>query len=138
MPVLPPALHSPALPDSLADLAAAYIEEGCAEGVRGDIAAAQSVIETGNFTFAGSAVTLDQNNFCGMGVTTRGMKGNSFATMREGVRAQIQHLKAYATADPLVGDCVDPRYKWVEKGCAPYVEWLGQKENPKGKGWASL
>ena len=90
--------------------------------MRGDIAAAQSVIETGNFTFAGSAVTLDQNNFCGMGVTTRGMKGNSFATMREGVRAQIQHLKAYATADPLVGDCVDPRYKWVEKGCAPYVE----------------
>ena len=120
-----------------AELAAAYIEEGRAEGVRGDIAAAQSVLETGNFTFAGSAVTLDQNNFCGMGVTTRGMKGNSFATMREGVRAQIQHLKAYATADPLVGDCVDPRYKWVEKGCAPYVEWLGQKENPKGKGWAA-
>ena len=120
-----------------ADLAAVYIEEGRAEGVRGDIAAAQSVIETGNFTFAGSAVTLDQNNFCGMGVTTRGMRGNSFATMREGVRAQIQHLKAYATADPLAGDCVDPRYKWVEKGCAPYVEWLGQKENPKGKGWAA-
>lgn len=120
-----------------AELANAYIEEGCAEGVRGDIAAAQSVIETGNFTFAGSAVTLDQNNFCGMGVTTRGMKGNSFATMREGVRAQIQHLKAYATADPLAGACVDPRYKWVEKGCSPYVEWLGQKENPKGKGWAA-
>lgn len=121
----------------VAELAAAYIEEGCAEGVRGDIAAAQSVIETGNFTFAGSAVTLDQNNFCGMGVTQRGMKGNSFATMREGVRAQIQHLKAYATAVPLAGDCVDPRYKWVEKGCAPYVEWLGQQENPKGKGWAA-
>lgn len=120
-----------------ADLAAAYIEEGRAEGVRGDIAAAQSVIETGNFTFAGSAVTLDQNNFCGMGVTTRGMKGNNFATMREGVRAQIQHLKAYATTEALCGACVDPRYKYVEKGCAPYVEWLGQKENPNGKGWAA-
>ncbi|MBD5504077.1 MAG: hypothetical protein HDR09_20005 [Lachnospiraceae bacterium] len=120
-----------------AELATIYIEEGCAEGVRGDVAAAQSMIETGNFIFAGSAVTLDQNNFCGMGVTACGMKGNSFATMREGVRAQIQHLKAYATADPLIGDCVDPRYKWVEKGCAPYVEWLGQKENPKGKGWAA-
>lgn len=119
------------------ELANAYIEEGRAEGARGDIAAAQSVIETGNFTFAGSAVTMKQNNFCGMGVTTRGMKGNSFATMREGVRAQIQHLKAYATADPLIGACVDPRYKCVEKGCAPYVEWLGQKENPKGKGWAT-
>ncbi len=119
------------------ELARIYIEEGRAEGVRGDIAAAQSMIETGNFAFAGSAVTFEQNNFCGMGVTQRGMKGNSFLTMREGIRAQVQHLKAYATADPLVGDCVDPRYKWVEKGCAPYVEWLGQKENPKGKGWAA-
>lgn len=33
--------------------------------------------------------------------------------------------------------CVDPRYGYVEKGCAPYVEWLGQKENPERKGWAS-
>ncbi len=120
-----------------AELAQGYIAEGEAEGVRGDIAAAQSMIETGNFTFAGSAVTLDQNNFCGMGVTQQGMKGNSFATMREGIRAQVQHLKAYATADPLAGVCVDPRYKWVEKGCAPYLEWLGQQENPKGKGWAT-
>ncbi len=120
-----------------AELAKGYITEGEAEGVRGDVAAAQSMIETGNFTFAGSAVTLDQNNFCGMGVTKRGMKGNSFKTMREGIRAQVQHLKAYAATDPLVGACVDPRYKWVEKGCAPYVEWLGQQENPKGKGWAA-
>lgn len=120
-----------------ADLARGYIEEGAVEGVRGDIAAAQSMIETGNFTFDGSAVTMDQNNFCGMGVTARGMKGNSFATMREGIRAQIQHLKAYATADPLTGACVDPRYKFVEKGCAPYMEWLGQQENPSGKGWAA-
>ena len=85
----------------VAELASCYIEEGNAEGVRGDVAAAQSIVETGNFTFAGSAVTLEQNNFCGMGVTQRGMKGNSFATMREGVRAQIQHLKAYATTEPL-------------------------------------
>lgn len=119
------------------ELAQIYIEEGEAENVRGDIAASLSMVETGNFTFAGSAVTLDQNNFCGMGVLQRGMKGNSFPTMRVGVRAEIQHLKAYATADALIGECVDPRYKYVEKGCAPYVEWLGQKENPKGKGWAA-
>lgn len=127
----------PLLPAYAEELAGCYIEEGEKEGIRGDIAAAQSIIETGNFTFAGSAVTLAQNNFCGMGVTARGMKGNSFATMREGIRAQVQHLKAYATTDPLTGACVDPRYKYVEKGCAPYVEWLGQKENPKGKGWAA-
>ena len=127
-------------PDAAAiaeELARAYIEEGEREGVRGDIAAAQCMLETGNLKFEGSAVTLDQNNFCGMGVTATGMKGNSFQTIREGVRAQIQHLKAYATDAPLVLVCVDPRYKYVEKGCAPYVEWLGQQENPKGKGWAA-
>lgn len=119
------------------ELAKNYIIEGEAEGVRGDIAAAQSMIETGNFTFEGSALTLDQNNYCGMGVTQRGMKGNSFASMREGIRAQIQHLKAYATDESLNGACVDPRYQYVDKGCAPYVEWLGQRENPNGKGWAA-
>ena len=120
-----------------AELARLYIEEGQAEGIRGDIGAAQSFVETGNYTFNGSAVTLDQNNFCGMGVTANGMKGNSFATMREGVRAQIQHLKAYATEDALKQTCVDPRYKYVKKGCASFVEWLGQKENPNGYGWAA-
>lgn len=118
-------------------LADTYIEEGRQEGVRGDIAAAQAMLETGNLTFAGSSLSLDQNNFCGMGVTSRGVKGCSFQTMQEGVRAQIQHLKAYASKKALKNDCVDPRYALVEKGCAPYVEWLGQKENPKGKGWAS-
>lgn len=119
------------------EFAQLYIAEGIYEGVRGDIAAAQAMVETGNLTFTGSAVTLDQNNFCGLGVTSNGMKGCSFKTMQDGVRAQIQHLKAYASKDGLVNGCIDPRYVYVEKGCAPYVEWLGQKENPKGKGWAS-
>lgn len=118
-------------------LADTYIEEGMYEGVRGDIAAAQAMLETGNLTFKGSAVTPDQNNFCGLGVTSNGAKGCSFKTMRDGVRAHIQHLKAYASREELVDGCIDPRYAYVEKGCAPYVEWLGQKENPKGKGWAS-
>lgn len=120
-----------------AELSQLYIEEGEAEGIRGDVAAAQSFVETGNYEFKGSAVTIDQNNFCGMGVTANGMKGNSFATRREGVRAQIQHLKAYATEDALKNACVDPRYKYVTKGCAPYVEYLGIQENPSGKGWAA-
>ena len=128
---------NPAVPQSVLDMIPLYLSEGAVEGVRGDIAFAQSCLETGNFTFRDTAVTLDQNNFCGMGVTEKGMRGNSFATPQLGIRAQIQHLKAYATVDLLAGICVDPRYKWVEKGCAPYVEWLGQKENPNGKGWAA-
>lgn len=114
-----------------------YLTEGEKEGVRGDIAFAQSCLETGNFTFKGSAVTLDQNNFCGMGVTSNGMKGNSFSSPQLGIRAQIQHLKAYATSEPLKGSCADPRYQYVKKGSAPYVEWLGIQENPSGSGWAA-
>ena len=114
-----------------------YLSEGRAEGVRGDIAFAQSCLETGNFTFSGSAVTLSQNNFCGMGVTSNGMKGNSLDTPQLGIRMQVQHLKAYASKDALANDCIDPRFKYVTRGCAEYVEWLGQKENPAGKGWAA-
>ena len=105
--------------------------------MRGDIAFAQSCLETGNFTFRGSAVTLSQNNFCGMGVTQNGVKGNSFATPQLGIRAQIQHLKAYASTEPLKQDCIDTRFRYVQRGCAPYVEWLGIQENPNHKGWAS-
>ena len=125
------------VPNSVLDMIPLYLSEGAAEGIRGDVAFAQSCLETGNFGFAGSAVTLDQNNFCGMGVTANGMKGNSFDTPQLGIRAQIQHLKAYANADPLKNPCIDPRFKYVARGSAAYVEWLGQKENPNGKGWAS-
>ena len=119
------------------DMVPLYLSEGKAEGVRGDVAFAQSCLETGNFTFSGSAVTLSQNNFCGMGVTSNGMKGNSFGTPQLGIRAQVQHLKAYASTDALKNACIDPRFKYVTRGCAEYAEWLGQKENPAGKGWAA-
>lgn len=119
------------------DMVPLYLSEGAAEGVRGDIAFAQSCLETGNFGFSGSAVSLDQNNFCGMGVISNGMKGNSFGSPLLGIRAQVQHLKAYACMEALVNACVDPRFKYVERGSAPYVEWLGMRENPHGKGWAA-
>ena len=128
---------NPAVPQSVLDMIPLYISEGEAEGVRGDIAFAQSCLETGNFTFSGSAVTLSQNNFCGLGVTQRGKTGLSFDTPQLGIRAQIQHLKAYASTDALINERIDPRFRYVTRGCAPYVEWLGQKENPQGKGWAA-
>ena len=122
---------------SVLDMIPLYLSEGEAEGVRGDIAFAQSCLETGNFAYSGSAVTLSQNNFCGLGVTQRGKKGLSFETPQFGIRAQVQHLKAYASEDVLKNGCIDPRFRYVTRGCAPYVEWLGQKENPQGKGWAA-
>ena len=128
---------NPSVAQSVLDMLPLYLSEGKTEGVRGDIAFAQSCLETGNFTFSGSAVTLDQNNFCGMGVTSNGLKGNSFDTPQIGIRAQIQHLKAYASTESLKNPCIDPRFQYVTRGCAEYVEWLGQQENPTGKGWAA-
>lgn len=128
---------NPAVSKSVIDMIKYYISEGEAEGVRGDIAFAQSCLETGNFTFSGSAVTLDQNNFAGIGVTQNGMKGNSWATPQLGIRAQIQHLKAYASTERLFGKCVDPRFTYVVRGCAEFVEWLGIQENPHRYGWAA-
>ena len=128
---------NPAVPASVLNMIPLYLTEGAAEGIRGDVAFAQSCLETGNFGFAGSAVTLDQNNFCGMGVTSNGVKGNSFDSPQMGIRAQIQHLKAYANTEALNGACIDPRFQYVTRGCAEYVEWLGQQENPNGKGWAT-
>ena len=118
------------------DLAAVYLEEGAAEGIRGDVAFAQSCLETGNFRFGGD-VKPEQFNYAGIGATGGGNPGNSFESPRVGVRAQIQHLKAYVNREPLAGECVDPRFAYVERGVSPYIEWLGQKENPQGKGWAT-
>ncbi len=122
---------------SVLDMIPLYLSEGAAEGVRGDVAFAQSCLETGNFKFTGSAVTLAQNNFCGMGVTGNGMTGNSFDTPQIGIRAQIQHLKAYGSTEAVKNAIVDPRFAYVTRGCAEYVEYLGQQENPQGKGWAA-
>lgn len=128
---------NPDVAQSVVDMIPLYLSEGAAENIRGDIAFAQSCLETGNFAFKGSAVTLDQNNFCGMGVTENGMKGNSFDSPQLGIRAQIQHLKAYANTAALKQECVDPRFQYVKRGSASYVEYLGIKENPKGVGWAA-
>jgi len=127
---------NPNIAESVLKMIPLYIAEGAAEGIRGDLAFCQSCLETGNFTFAGSAVTLDQNNFCGMGVTSNGMRGCRFKDAKTGIRAQIQHLKAYANKEELMNSCVDPRFNYVIRGCAPYLEWLGIQENPIGKGWA--
>ncbi len=56
------------------------------------------------------------------------------------MRLQIPSvLKAYAFAEPLVQVCVDPRYKYVSKGCAPTFEQLsGKWAVPGYSGYSSL
>ena len=122
---------------SLEELAEMFLEEGKAEGVRGDVAFAQSLHETGYFKYGG-IVTPEMNNFAGIGALNGNATGQaaSFPDPRTGVRAQIQHLKAYASTEALTKACVDPRFSLVSRGSAPYVEWLGAADNPNGKGWA--
>ena len=118
-------------------LAEIFLDEGKKEGIRGDGAFCQSLIETGYFRFGGD-VKPCQNNYAGLGATG-GVPGLSFQDDRTGVRAQIQHLKAYASANTLNQECVDPRYKYVSKGCAPTFEQLsGKWAVPGYSGYASL
>ena len=115
-----------------------YYEEAQAEGVRVEVAFTQAMKETGWLRYGG-IVKIEQFNFAGLGALDGNATGNcaSFRDVREGVRAQIQHLKAYGSKESLKNACVDPRFKLVKRGAAPYVEWLGIQENPSGVGWAT-
>lgn len=121
---------------TIKDFCQIYIEECKAEGVNATYAFCQAMKETGFMKFGGQ-VDISQFNFAGVGATDNGAAGASFSSVREGVRAQVQHLKAYASKEPLNNPCVDPRFHLVTRGTAPFVEWLGINENPYGKGWAT-
>lgn len=112
-----------------------FYEEATAEGVRAEVAFTQCMKETGFLKYGGD-VLPNQYNFAGIGATGA-VHGASFSNVRMGVRAQIQHLKAYGSISPLTNQCVDPRFNLVKRGSAKYVEWLGIKENPNGYGWAT-
>ena len=117
------------------DFVKTTIKEAKKEGVRADIAFALMMHETGYLNFTGD-VKKEQNNFAGLGTTGGGVKGASFKTMEIGIRAVIQHLKCYASKEPLNGKCVDPRWNDSLRGKAIYVEYLGYSDNPYKKGWA--
>ena len=110
-------------------------EEAAVEGVRAEVVFAQAMHETGWLQFGGD-VSVGQCNFAGIGATGGGNPGNSFNdwgenSVRKGLRAQVQHLKAYASADGLNNETVDPRYNLVNPhGCAPTVKALSGR-------WAS-
>ena len=82
----------PRLGIAISDLIALYLSEGDAEGVRGDLALAQAVLETGYFTNSDTAI----NNFAGIAHYDGTASGSGFPDPIIGVRAQIQLLKKYA------------------------------------------
>jgi hypothetical protein len=113
-------------------LARYFLEEGADEGVAGDVAFMQSLIETAWFRFGG-LVDPGANNFAGIGATNSNPAPAAFSSARLGIRAQIQHLRAYAdaravtcTRPPLRHACVDPRFDLVKpKGKAPTWNQMG-------------
>jgi hypothetical protein len=107
----------------LPELAKFYREEGSIEGINYDIAFSQMCVET-NFLRFGGDVKPEQNNFGNLGSLGEGAEETSFPNARIGVRAQIQHLKAYANIEPLVQEIVDPRFQFVTRGIAPFVGQL--------------
>lgn len=98
--------------------------EAVLEGVEPSVLFCQCMLETGWFTFGGQ-VRPEQCNFGGIGATDGGASGAEFPNVQTGLRAQVQHLKAYASTAPLNNPCVDPRFEYVTRGCAPNVENLG-------------
>jgi len=105
------------------DLAQLYREEGAVEGVNYDIAFCQMLLETNFLRFSG-VLKPAQNNFGGLGGIGSGAEGATFTSARIGVRAQVQHLKAYASTEPVVQEIVDPRFRFVTRGVAPLLSQL--------------
>jgi hypothetical protein len=108
---------------SIDALAAIYVEEGAAAGVRGDIAFAQSIVETGSFNAIGP------NNFAGLGACDSCADMTHFPTPRDGVRAQVQHLRNYG----------DPSSRSDSLGHPPSPYWYGPGDFDSffAKGWAT-
>ena len=120
--------------DSILEFCKILYEEASVEGVCPEVLYAQVMKETGYLKF-GNLVQPDQCNFGGLGATGPGHPGYTFASVREGLRAQVQHLKAYATTEPLNNLCVDPRFSFVSRGCAPKTTDLNGRWAVPGIGY---
>ena len=101
-------------PESLASY---YVDEGTGVNIRGDLAFAQSIVETGYFGFVGSMVKPTDYNFAGMGACDTCNSGRQFPNARTGVRAQVQHLRNYADITSRAANLPTP----------PVVEWYGRR-----------
>lgn len=99
-------------------LAQDYLSAGADNGVRGDLAFAQAVLETGAFT---SSDARDRFNFAGIAHPDGAAAGKTFPTVAQGVEAHVQLLRE-ATGSPL-GD-LEPHVAPAWTG--PRVATFGQ------------
>lgn len=83
------------MPEKFSAIAADYMRIGEELRIRWDIAFFQMMLETGNLKFTGN-VSVEQNNFAGLGATGRKNPGESFPDVATGVKAHLEHLLLYA------------------------------------------
>lgn len=115
--------HNEKALEEFPELPRLYREEGAIEGVNYDIAFSQMCVETSFLRFGGE-LKVSQNNFGALGAVGGGSQLATFPSAQIGVRAHIQHLKAYASLEPIVQEVVDPRFRFVTRGIAPLVGQL--------------
>lgn len=142
------------------NIAYQYYTIGQKYNIRGDVALAQALLETGYFQY-GNEVKPWQNNYCGLGAvghtTTEEEYANSLLTnidhsrawlqvgihgwiydsVATGVEAHIQHLYSYATTDSLPSGCtlVDGRFNHGNRGVASVITDLNGKWAVPGNGY---
>jgi Mannosyl-glycoprotein endo-beta-N-acetylglucosaminidase len=116
----------------VARVASGFLRIAAIYGIRGDVAYCQASLETDGFAFGkGTAVTPSQYNYGGLGVTRKGLRGESFPTPEAGVTAFMQHLFAYATPPgtslPKGEILYDRRFTLVRRGSATTFDALSGK-----------
>ncbi len=132
-------LHkSPKIPVSMKQLAQYYLDEGAAENVRGDLAFAQSALETGWFEFAGSMVNPGDYNYAGIGACDTCNSGTGFPSPQLGIRAQVQWLRNYADPTSRVANLHRPSMWTVAKYDNFFLKGKSPLWNTMGNGyWAT-
>ena len=130
----PSAVYTDRGASNIIDFCKILYEEAQSEGVSPEVLYAQVMKETGYLKF-GNLVQPNQCNFGGLGATGPGNPGYTFGSVREGLRAQVQHLKAYGSTEPLINPCIDARFKYVSRGCAPRTVDLNGKWAVPGVGY---
>ena len=94
---------------TLQQLAQMFVTEGNRYNVRGDIAFAQSIVETAWFNYPDNGLVRPyNNNFAGIGACDTCGNGFQFSSALSGVRAQLQLLRNYADSTSLTSSIPDP------------------------------
>jgi len=130
----PSAVYTDRGASNIIDFCKILYEEAQSEGVSPEVLYGQVMKETGYLKY-GNLVQPNQCNFGGLGATGPGNPGYTFGSVREGLRAQVQHLKAYGSTEPLINPCIDARFKYVSRGCAPRTVDLNGKWAVPGVGY---